>query len=319
MTHESTQRKIDSKVPIIEIPIYDENDLELFKCERNVAGVSFLEYKATCYNLPNKTFGVERFCTNKINYVKKAFKEFYEGILKNGQPLNILLQKNRSCRRESCPYQLTNRCEINEEGELFNIARQFKKIIEPNNGLFAPDLYLEDEKGTSIRINFALNVAIKQFFEKNERVVQFVFGYDAERFPWEYQSPLHNSWETRFYNFEEKSFPNCEDVKFQIMILFKNGFLYDSTNTMNIKEIESKLKESLPDVREYILLDSDFINTYSNEDSYHLLRTAIKRLQMDGFQVKNCLQCAYCHDTRKKSYENDGKIFLPQIPQRVHT
>ena len=192
----------------------------------------------------------------------------------------------------------------------YSISRDnSKKIIEPNNGLFVPDLYLEDEKGTSIRINFALNVAIKQFFEKNERVVQFVFGYNAERFPWEYQSPLHNSWETRFYNFEEKSFPNCEDVKFQIMILFKNGFLYDSTNTMNIKEIESKLKESLSDVREYILLDSDFINTYSNEDSYSLLRTAIKRLQMDGYQVKSCLQCAYCHDTEKKSYENNGKIF----------
>lgn len=309
VTHETTQKKIDSGVPIIEIPIFDEDDLELFKCERNVGGISILEYRATCYNLPNKTFGIERFCENKINQAKNAFRKYYEGIIKNGLPLNILLQRDKSCQRETCPYQLTNRCEIHDEGELFNLAGRFKKIVELDNGLFSPDLYLEDDEGLRIRINFALKVAIKQSFDKGERVIQFIFGYDAARFPWEYQSPLHNSWETRFYNFKERPFPNCENIKFQIMILFKNGFLYDSTSTLNIKEIESKLKESLPDVREYILLDSGFINAYSSEDSYSLLRTAIRRLQIDGYQVKNCLQCAYCHDSEKKSYENDGKIF----------
>ena len=309
VTHEITQKKIDSGVPIIEIPIYDEDDLELFKCEKNVAGVSFLEYRATCYNLPNKTFGVERFCLNKISSAKKAFKEHYERILKTGSPLNILLQRDKSCQRESCPYQLTSRCEIDDEGELFNLAGRFKKIVEIDNGLFSSDLYLEDDKGIRIRINFALEVAVKQSFDKGERVIQFVFGFDAARFPWEYQSPLHYSWETRFYNFKERPFPNCENIKFQIFALFKNGFLYDSASVLNIKEIESKLKEFLPDVREYILLDSGFINAYSSEDEYRLLRTAIRLYQKYGYQVKSCLLCAYCHDTEKKSFENDGKIF----------
>ena len=209
VTHEITQKKIDSGVPIIEIPIYDEDDLELFKCERNVGGVSFLDYRTSCYNLPNKTFGVEKFCINKINYVKKAFKEYYEGILKSGSSLNILLQRDNICKRDECPYQLSSKCEITDEGELFNLAGRFKKIIEPNEERFFSDLFLEDEKGIRIRINFALEVAIRQSFDNNERVIQFVFGYDASRFPWQYQSPLYRSWETRFYNFKERPFPNC--------------------------------------------------------------------------------------------------------------
>ena len=312
VTHETTQKKIDSGIPIIEIPIYDEDDLELFKCERNVGGVRFLDYRTSCYNLPNKTFGVEKFCINKINYVKKAFKEYYEGVLKSGSSLNILLQRDNICKRDECPYQLSSKCEITDEGELFNLAGRFKKIIEPNEERFFSDLFLEDEKGIRIRINFALEVAIRQSFDNNERVIQFVFGYDASRFPWQYQSPLYRSWETRFYNFKERPFPNCEDINFRIFILFKNGFLYDSSNSLNIEQIESKLKECLPDVREYVLLDSNFIESYSSEDAYRLLRTAIRLYQKYAYQVRNCLQCAYCHDASVRSIDNNGKIFCHQ-------
>lgn len=312
VTHETTQKKIDAGIPIVEIPIYDEDDLELFKCERNVGGISFLDYRTSCYNLPNKTFGVEMFCVNKINYVKKAFKEYYEGILKSSTPLNILLQRDEFCKRSECPYHLSCRCEINDEGALFNLAKRFKKIIDPDGERYFSDLFLEDEKGIRIRINFALEVAIRQSFDKNEPVIQFVFGYDAARFPWQYQSPLYRSWETRFYNFKERPFPNCEDIKFRIIILFKNGFLYDSSDSLNIEQIESKLRECLPDVREYILLDSNFIENYSIEDAYHLLRTAIRLYQKHSYLVKNCLLCAYCHDASVSSKDNNGKIFCHQ-------
>ena len=309
VTHENSQKKRDSGIPIIEFPIYDESDLDIFRHDKIFEKILILQKYANCYNIPNKAIATEKFCTNKINQAKNLFKKYYEKKIKNKEQLNILVQKIQSCQQESCKYQLSTKCSILKEEFLFNLTDRFTKIITPDCEDLSSNIILEDKSINKLKINFSLDFAIQQKFNKNEPVIQFIFNYDTLQYPWEDQEPLHQCYKTRFYNFKEYPCPNCIDMKFRVIILYKNGFLYDSENNLNIEQIESKLKENLTTLKCYVLLDPDFLENICNADASILLRTAFLFFKKYYDEVKNCLLCTYCNEETATLPEDKNKFF----------
>ena len=150
--------------------------MDIFRHDKIFEKILILQKYANCYNIPNKAIATEKFCTNKINQAKNLFKKYYEKKIKNKEQLNILVQKIQSCQQESCKYQLSTKCSILKEEFLFNLTDRFTKIITPDCEDLSSNIILEDKSINKLKINFSLDFAIQQKFNKNEPVIQFIFN-----------------------------------------------------------------------------------------------------------------------------------------------
>ena len=310
VTHETTQKKYDTGIPIIEFSFFNEGDLECFKRKQNSVITGFLSSCVSCFNMPDLYAPVDTFCIEKIARAKAMFKNFYELKVAHDKPLNIALQYPQKCMKDNCPYQLSTRCSKDTEKEnIFNLTERFKTIVDADEEKISPNLYLEDGKGTRIRINFTFENAKINPFDKQERIIQFILDSNSTCYPWNRQEILRKSWDIRFYKFKEPNFPECTEIYFRSIVLYKNGYLADSGKGLNIEQIKHKFEEIKDDIYEYILLSDDFQKKYSSKDEHFLLRTAVRLYQKYNYLVKNCFVCAYCRNRTALASENGGSFY----------
>ena len=310
VTHETTQKKYDTGIPIVEFSFFDEIDLDCFKREYNSVTTGFSLSRASCFNMPDLYAPVDNFCIDKLARAKAMFKNFYELKVAHNKPLNFALQYPQKCTKNDCPYRLSKPCSMDSGKEIvFNLVERFKTITDVDEEKFSPNLYLEDKKGTKIRINFTFENAKINSFDGQERVIQFVLDSNATCYPWNRQDVLRKSWDVRFYRFKEPEFPECGEVRFRSLVLYKNGFLSDSGKGLNVEQIKREFEESKNEICEYILLSEDFQKKYSSKDEHYLLRTAVRLYQKYNYLVKNCFVCAYCHNRAALASENNGSFY----------
>lgn len=303
VTHESTENKIASGIPILEFFLIDESDLARFSLEKKNGSFSSIDRTIhRFYNVEERSAPVEKFCISSIERAKEKFKSYYEMKVGYGHPINLFYCEKEKCKRE-CPFFNGEKCSINNDVPPFNLTSRFTKIIdeEPDS----PNLYLLDGNGTKICINFAIENAIPDLSGLQERIIQFVFSMGNVNLPWEYRNDtFKEGYDIRFYNFKRPSFPKCEDFSFRVFILYKDGMLFDSAKTLNIFQIFEKVKMDYDEIVDYLLIDPSFGEIYFDETNFHLFLTVAYIFSKHSMYVKNCFFCAYCHDNSNTKCEN---------------
>lgn len=307
VTHESTEKKINSRIPIVEFYFSDESDLDVFRFNEDEPKISLGHDFSDCINFDDFSVESEPFCYDDIKRAKISFKQFYYTYLNfdmyHGPYLRLPCAT--VCEKK-CRFLEKGKCHCDRDFVEYDLTKYFKNYIDEDEQ--SSDLYLISEKGARIRVNFSIWLSDDGFFPENERVIQFALGVDGNYYAWKYSDEIAENESVKFFNFKKITGPNCEEQWFEGAVLYKSGRCVPLIGK-NIKQILEMYAERRDSISDYVIFPSDIIHpdawlgapaTWTSKEAYKAIAAMFLK---NGMWVKNCNLCTFCKENWKRNDE----------------
>lgn len=287
VSHFSEPRKIASGIPIVEIELKSEADLDLF----NNGLLTQRNELVSMFNFDRFMSKVNYHCETALQKAKEQFINHYRECVRKGNPLNLKYSFDIVCSREDCPYIEGHCCGSRDRGE-YDIAKFCREIPSDNlSGTVLPDFYLETKKeGEKIRFNFSYKLFSNANSFGGMRTVQFALDNEFQSKPWMSTNIWDDDNEVRYFNFISHKQRNlCEGSLqyFELIILDKNGAA-KCLGIDRIDQIHQVMSQIWNKVEDYILVPSlNGSRSPSYDDKY-----------LKSLFEKSCNACLHCLDKR---------------------
>ena len=286
--HFAEPRKIASRIPIIEIELKTEGDIEtLFSQDI----LSQHNENINMFNFDQHMIKVNYNCEKKIQKEKNEFIRNYQWHVQNKQPLIIQIDYEILCNHEDCPYIEGNLCRDFEFEEI-DIASLYKESFAENSAeTFSPDFVLTNkEDGSKLRFNFCYELFSNAESFNNIKTIQFNIENEFGTTPWRDNYICQYDKEIRYFNIPMHKQKNlCGDClrKFELVVLGKDGKVY-FPGFAAIDFIQHYMSQIRNNVDDYILIPIF-------DERKKLPSTPPK--VAEAFQ-KSCNACLHCLDKR---------------------
>lgn len=305
VTHEITEQKKASGIPIVEFHFTKEDDLSLFKFQDNGEITNLGHDFSECYNFDRFVVFGKSFCHELIKIAKNRFKAFYQKRINASLDFKLSFPCSSDLCEKPCNSLLRGRRCRSKETDEYDLTEKFKTVVDKNES--APDLYLVTEKGSRIRVNFSIWQFEENAFSGAERVIQFALSSDGNYYAWELDRVISQDSYVKFFNFNKKLFLNCEEQRYEGAVLYKTGRCVPLVD-MNILQIHEIFLERKHAISDYIIIPSEYINPDSwlgapvNWTGKEIYETICAAFLKNGMWVKNCNLCTFGRKN-KKPYE----------------
>jgi hypothetical protein len=303
VSHKASDKKIDSKVQIIEISLLEESDLAVIEAK----SLSYKDWRVQLINIEPKSVEINHSdCCAKYSELKrieklnkismKAIQSAYIEALNKKTPFRIFLTRPALCN--ACD---SGTCHVKEESYSEDITQYFGQIKEVHH----PEenhtsLVLESEKGQKVflemRAAFRSMKNCDKRIKDGEKIVEFDIKSEEDlRF-------LKHGWKcqekTNLHNFKPK--PSIQNLgklcvkKVNCFKIYKSGKAWAGLETLyEFQRLQST---------------SGFYIKLMENDGYEFFIQEVESAFLQGHAVKNCYLCRY-HAGANYSYESDGAIF----------
>ena len=306
VTHISTENKIASGMPIVEIYIETEEDLNGFSTENGLTVTNLSRLNVVCFNMPNGSIKDEPYCTLEMLKARNSFKDYYAKKLNGNEKIVINFPSGKSCER-SCNFFKTIRCRNAMTVSSYDLAGKFKCIVDTECN--EDSLVYIDEKGNRIRFAFSVGLSDEYKFEDGIRTIQFGLKLNNGIFPWEEQYMIiRESNDIRFHNFKLKNLLSCGDYQFKGFMLTKDGRC-TPVRFEEIMNIYEKLKAMGNALCDYIVIGNALQETYQFYPGDDLFKAVLCLFLKNKRNVRNCFLCQYCRKNWKKGVADDNPVY----------
>ena len=198
-SHKSSEEKKATLIPIIEITIKNQFDLdEVFGTNENEHLLNLNNNLVVTHNIIKEPILVTPYCIEPLKNAKAAFKKFFDNQINNG--LSIGISCNGDCE-DKCPNFQNGICSSNDKTIKYPLSQWFNKIEDRTDDF---NLYLENGN-KKIQFNFAMELFKEGSFAKNERIIQFKINFNNSEYPWETQTTISESNTVHFFGIHSKA------------------------------------------------------------------------------------------------------------------
>lgn len=311
VSHPCSEQKKSSGIPIIEISLQDEKDLELISDE-SFAIVD--NPKIKFYNNPISSKSISIDCNNKIEpirfereervvNVKEAFKKHFKWLDK------IPYQMEYVCSEKKCPYLPVSGCTC-KEIKYINVKKDLP-IIEDDGT--ENRLILKNENGKSLVIDFVDSFGEKEEYSNGAVVAQYmtndVLGGNYSR--------------VKCFNIPPSKDKPCHHQKYILaFVRFDNSLKIKNDTLVNIYSFYVQNKVYIKDyflISEFTLREKIRENEVIDESKLgeKIYKVIEKFLASHCESVKSCFKCLYMMDAPAESsacdavlckFENRGRV-----------
>lgn len=302
VTHNSTEEKIASGIPIVEIYLETEKDLNGFQTENGLIVTDLSKLNVACFNMPNSPIIDEPYCSLEMLKARNSFKDYYAKTLMDNEKFVINFPSGEKCERD-CKYFRTVHCLNAMTVSSFDLAGKFKRIVDAECN--DDSLVYSDENGNKIRFAFSVGLSDEYKFDDGIRTIQFGLKLNNGIYPWEEPCMIiRESNDIRFHNFKLKNLLSCGDYQFKGFMLTKDG---RCTPIMSeeIAGIYDKLKAAGNSLCDYVVLGNSLQKTYQFFQGDDLFKAVLCLFLRNNRLVRNCFLCWNCRRNPGKAV--DGK------------
>lgn len=306
--HESSDEKIASKVPIVEISVCEEDDLKCLNPDFSGENFKIDNAYTECYNIPDTHILAEKpICLKRLDAARQQFLDYFKDCQQNEQPIELVYPCIEKCESQKCPHLKQGRCVKPSGFDRFDLTEKFDTFIkEEHLDIFSQDLILTNEKKASIRFKFGLRLSEKSVSDDKEKTVQYAVDLDSETPSWSEYSIIQEGPKVRFLNFEKKNFLDCNSEFYKAFVLYKNGRCMP-LREVRIADIRKKLIEQSQALREYILVPEARIEQELDVASLKkIFRAAVSVFKLKKNDIKNCFLCKYSGENQY-NWDDKGK------------
>lgn len=297
VSHESSNEKIASNVPIVEISIFEEDDLKCLKPDLSDTDIKLDKAFVECFNIPNsKVLAEKPICLKYLDVARQHFLDYFRSCKQNEQPLEIVYPCAKICESQNCPHLKLGRCVQPSGYDRFDIAKRLDTFVKEENAeAFSQDLIFTMGKKNAIRFQFGLKLDENERFNENEKIVRYAIDLDSEdcRFPWQEYPVIQNGSKVRFFNFKQKNVLDCNREFFNAIVMYRNGRC-KPLNDHRIADIKRTLLEQEQAISEYILIPVSRLVQEPVSTSYKdQFKAAVSVFKLKKLNVRNCFLCKY--------------------------
>lgn len=310
VTHISTEEKISSGVPIIEIYLETEDDLNGFHAENDLTVTDLNRLNVVCFNMEDGAVKDEPYCTIEMLKARNSFKDHYEQTLKKNEKFVINFPSGKHCERK-CPYFKTNHCLNALTCSSFDLAGKFKYLVE--NECSDDSLVFTSEKGAKIRFAFSVGLSDEYKFDDEIRTIQFALKLKNGIFPWEEPYMIiRESDDIRFHNFKMKNLLSCGDYQFKGFMLAKDGRC-TPIRFEEITGIFDKLRAMESTLCDYVVIGNSLQESYQFFPGDDVFKAVLCLFLKNGKIVRNCFLCRHCRKNWKKGESDDNPVYCKRF------
>lgn len=305
VSHKSSQKKVDSGIPIIEIEIAKEEDLGLLTSNK----LSFKDNRIKFFNFKDQVSNVDVtdrctiLKTKKSNLqidkkIKEEIKSIYLDCLDKRLPFNIVIK-----RPVKCCFCSGGPCSTGTREEIFDLTSKFENIDEEGPGLNEQNKRIAIYSKTGRRIYFEYtNVynARKQNdeFKLNAEVFEVTGHYDGRN------TACYNSFNLR--NLHTKDIRHDDPMN---CVKKVNAFIINRRGKARIDTISFQEYEKLKNDENIFIKQVSIVN-------HDVFIKEVECAYNDKFFIKNCYLCRYHAGANNfsKVYDNQrGGIFCKYL------
>ena len=306
VTHISTEDKIASGVPIVEIYLETEEDLNGFRTENGLTVTDLNRLNVVCFNMVNSVVNDEPYCTLEMLKARNSFKDYYAKTLRNNEGFVINFPSGRHCEK-NCPYFKTVRCLNAMTCSSFDLTSKFKCIEDKE--CTDDSLVYADEKGNRIRFAFSVGLSSGYVFDDGMRTIQFGLKLNNGIFPWEEPYMIiRESDDIKFHNFKLKNFLSCGDYQFKGFMLTKDGRC-TPVRYEEIPSIYEKLKAMEKTLCDYVVMGNSLQESYQFFPGDDVFKAVLCLFLKNKRNVRNCFLCQHCRKNWKKGVVDDNPVY----------
>lgn len=305
-THDCEPSKINSGIPIIELKVYDDTDIDQ-PLEEEPMMLDYTLNNPYLGKLPKvRYFNFKRqIKTNKIikepncNRYWKA-KNNLKKIFRQSDSFIVEYNGLKNCSRFStCPLACEE-CRKQKTIIKEDLKRIYDTCTEDKDG----NLVLANTCSDIPSVTFKFSFGGKADYEKNKRVIEFLSYKDVGKALKEdllhinLESPS-NPYESlarpsiRFYNFDREVEEECT-INLKRFAVVKDG---EHTSNGMLDDIDCHHIDNWPEEVIYGLMTPASVASNINFMFYGMLKACI-----NDYKVYNCAVCKYCHSKRGGCY-----------------
>lgn len=308
VNHPSSEEKIKSNIPIVEISLSEESDLKCLQPELNDDDIKIDNSFTECFNIPNsKKLAEKPICLKSLDKARQHFLDYFRYYQQNEQPVELVYSCTKICESKKCPHLEKGRCVKPTGFDRFDLAEMFNTFIKEDKAEnFSQDLIISNGKKAKIRFRFGLRLSETCEYGDDGRVVQYAINLDSDTYPWQECSVIQEGPKVRFFNFEKKNELDCKSQFFYAVVIYKNGrcMPLSEHRITNIKEKILKQKQAIVD---YILIPTSRLEQELGFPTYkEQFKAAISVFKLKKLDVRNCFLCKYSGDN-SYSWDDESK------------
>lgn len=293
--HESSDEKINSKVPIVEISLSEESDLKCLQPELNDDDIKIDNAFTECFNIPNsKKLAGKPICLERLDKARQHFLDYFRYYQQNEQPVELVYSCEKICEPKNCPHLERGHCVKPTGFDRFDLADLFNTFIkEENVDGFSQDLIVTNGKKAKIRFQFGLRLSETCKYGADEHIVQYAVNPESNTYPWQECPVIQEGPRVRFFNIIGKKEFDCSTQLFNSIVVYKNGRCMP-LNKHKITDIKTKILEQKQAIIEYILIPMSKLEQELGVINYKdLFKAVISIFKLKKLDVKNCYLCKY--------------------------
>lgn len=310
VTHISTEDKISSGVPIIEIYLETEEDLKGFQTATGLTVTDLNRLKITSFNMANSLIADGPYCTIEMLKARNSFKDDYEKTLRKNGKFVINFPSGKHCEKD-CPYFKNNRCQNTLTCSSFDLASKFKQIVEKECS--GDSLVYVDEKGNKMRFAFSVGLSNDYKFDDGIRTIQFALKLNNGIFPWEEPCMIiRDSDDIRYHNFKLKNLLSCGDYDFKGFILHNNGRCIPITSKY-IGNIYNEIQKNKLSLSDYLVMGNSLQESYQFFQGDELYKAVLCIFLKNGKKVRNCFLCRFCRKNYGKGIRDNHPVYCKRF------
>lgn len=295
VSHKSSDDKIASNVPIVEIKISEEDDLNCLRPDLSGHDVKIDHAFTECFNISDsKVLAEKPVCLKFLDNARQHFIDFFHYHRRNEESLEIVYPCTKVCESPNCSYLKSGRCVKPSGFDRFDITTQFDASVkEENADAFSQDLIFSNGKKGKLRFQFGLKLDGNESFNENERVIRYAIDLDSNVFPWQEYPVIQEGSKVRFFKFSKKKTLDCNREIFNAIVVYKNGRCMP-LKEHRIADIKGIILEQAQAISGYILIPLSRLEQELGFPSYkEQFQAAISVFKLKNLNVKNCFLCRY--------------------------
>ena len=311
VNHPSSEGKIKSDIPIVEISLSEEADLKCLKPELNDGDIKIDNTFTECFNIPNsKKLAEKPICLKSLDKARQHFLDYFRYYQQNEQSVELVYPCTRLCGSKNCPHFERGRCVKPLGYDRLDLAEIFNTFIKKENiENLSQDLIITNSKKAKIRFQFGLMLSETGKYDDAEHVVQYAINLDSDTYPWQERSVIQEGSKVRFLNFEKKNELDCKRQFFNAVVIYKNGRCMPLSEH-KITDIRKKILEQKQAIVEYILIPISRLEQELGFLTYkEQFKAAISVFKLKKLNVKNCFLCKYSGDNSYNWDDESNPVF----------
>ena len=311
VNHPSSEEKIKSDIPIVEIKLSEEADLKCLTPDLSKDDIKIDNTYTECFNIPNsKTLAEKPICLKQLDNARQNFLDYFQYYQKNEQPVELVYPCAKICETQNCRYLNSGRCVKPSGYNRIDLASLYNTFIkEENADNFSADLLLVNGKNAKMRFQFRLCLAENSNVNNDEKVVQYAIDLNSNVFPWEECLVIQEGTKARFFNFEKKKVLDCKREFFIAIVVYKNGRCMPLSER-KIADIKSVISERQHAISEYLLIPiSKLEQELGFPSDKDLFKAAVSIFKLRKLEVKNCFLCKYSGDNMYNWDDESKPVF----------